>query len=502
MLNKILFSVIVLSVLTVVLLLSPWHKNIPSQTLKIKASDQQKSALDKILLENLNVIKARHSLIKSLTQPPKTVVIKKLWVDKTEVAQADFYKFVGWTRAHNSSAFFAPTQPQDWKFYSSSKTHGLSGKLGVSANGISFYDAYAYCRANGARLPSADEFRAIAESRPAQLYPWGNKFNPKPWPYFDARLNATLKPAIFPSSDTKEGVADLGALLSEWTLGNYPQGYPFIQGGNAYSSPHEIYALTMVYRSVPAKSRSPYVGFRCVYDTKPRALSPWKSKINSVLITNKTIKTNHYPHSTIRPFLHYLSRLNVDTFKSLLPIQRKSDYQLSVGINEASVAQYAQFMADIFVSFGLYSHPQKPQNHSLQPLNWQQQKDHPNRPVVGVDWWSAYHFANWAGGRLPTYKESIKMQVLAAVQKSVFADHRQTYPAELKPNTKISHLLGNVSEWTSSIDSSKENLSMIVRGGSFLIHQKRANNIDFYRSISPHYRAQDIGLRVVFDKIK
>lgn len=499
MLNKILFLVILLIVLLIVFLLNPWQQKIPTQVLTIKVNHTQKSALDKVLLPHLKTIKQNSSLIKSLTQTPKTISTQGLWADKYEVSQANFYKFISWIQVHNSPAFFAQKQPQNWRFYSSSKNHGLSGRLEVGANGVSFYDAFSYCRANGARLPSYDEFRIIAQAKSGQLYPWGDKFYAKSWPYYDARLNATLKAGSFPHSDTQEGVADLGAILSEWTLGNYPQGKPFIQGGNAYSKPREIYALNMIYRTASYKYRSAYVGFRCVYDKKPNQYSPWKNKLETVYIAKKTLKINHHPNATIPPLLRYLPNVSLKDFKSSLSIHRQSDYRLSVGINEVSVAEYAQFLADFMVFFGVYAHPQQPKNHQLTPPDWSEQQKTPHRPVVNIDWWSAYHFANWAGGRLPSNAEYIKIRLLTKPQKSLFKEQKQVYPNLLKSGNQLAHLLGNVSEWSRTRNTSVQNLSMIVKGGSFLIGQKRASDIDFHRSISPHHRAKDIGFRVVFE---
>lgn len=518
MLNKILISLIVISIFLIVILLNSFAKNLATSPIFINSKITEKSALDAVLFKRLELLRMRPKLIKALTEPPKTVQIKSLWVDKNEVRQGDFYKFVGWSRIHSSSAIAAKNQPADWKFFSSSKNDGLSGKLEVSANGISFFDAFSYCAATKGRLPNADEFFAIAQKHPQQLYPWGVNFNAESWPYFDARLNATVKSGSFKNANTVEGVADLGAILAEWTMGDYPRGKPFIQGGDAYSNPHDIYALNMVYRRADAKYRSVYVGFRCVYDERPKAKSPWKSALKTVHIKDKKVTINHYPNSKIRPLLHYLSQLSLAEFKSLLPHNKKSNYRILVGVNEVSVLEYRRFLSAAFSFFGGFAHEQQPKNHDLTPLNWQQQQKYPNRPVVGVDWWSAYHFANWVGGKLPSAKEFTKIQILtqsapaphqksqkAAVsdeeqeQESIFKQNRQSHPADLTKTTKITHLLGNVAEWTRSIDTSTENLSIIVKGGSYLTDQTAAQDPNYHQSITPHHRSNSIGFRVIFD---
>jgi len=39
------------------------------------------------------------------------------------------------------------------------------------------------------------------------------------------------------------------------------------------------------------------------------------------------------------------------------------------------------------------------------PMDWDEQLEHPNRPVVGVNWYEAAAYCAWAGGRLPTSDE-------------------------------------------------------------------------------------------------
>ena len=60
-------------------------------------------------------------------------------------------------------------------------------------NGVSYYDAYAYCQASGGRLPTRSEWIAIAGGSEGRLYPWGNSFNSEGWPYLDPRLNAAQR---------------------------------------------------------------------------------------------------------------------------------------------------------------------------------------------------------------------------------------------------------------------------------------------------------------------
>ena len=77
--------------------------------------------------------------------------------------------------------------------------------------------------------------------------------------------------------------------------------------------------------------------------------------------------------------------------------------------HEVTNAQYARFLDYCnenpdHSSFDHLLQPEWKKDHV--PLNWDElSKGRPNYPVVGVDWYDAFAYANWLGKRLPTDAE-------------------------------------------------------------------------------------------------
>ncbi|MFF3400039.1 formylglycine-generating enzyme family protein [Streptomyces sp. NPDC002659] len=66
-------------------------------------------------------------------------------------------------------------------------------------------------------------------------------------------------------------------------------------------------------------------------------------------------------------------------------------------------ARYAEFL-DKASDTGEYDHPDQPEERRHhQPAHWHDARfNEPGMPVVGLDWYDAWAFANWAGGTLPS----------------------------------------------------------------------------------------------------
>lgn len=515
-----LLLIILVLFIAALLKLAPLLRNYDTvhvQFSPIQVTDSAGARFDKVLLGQLQFLSHTRAFDRIFASGGRRATLDTpLWIDRCEVRQSDFSKFSSWQVFYPNVDIAAPHQPANWRYFSESKGHTISGRLEAAANSVTWFDAYAYCRAAGGRLPYADEWIAAAVGRDLRLYPWGDTFNASAWPYLDPLLNAAQKCDAHPQTNTPEGVADLGGNVSEWAASRSNSAAALIMGGNAYNTPKELYSLAALYRQAPPKFRSHYLGFRCVYDNKPSAITAWRSSPLVIPVAAGSYQVGIPEGARVPQLAAALPKNRLDLIHRIFSRAGEGNSSLYVTATEITRDQYANFLSDPFVKIGLYAEENQPATHSYVPTDWETQRQQPGLPVVSVDWWSAYAFAAWAGGRLPSAEEwaSIASNQGRRLYPwgntfeqsfAITAEQNLTgpiaVPASKKDSTEtgVFDLGGNVSEWTNSVSSNTGTYAIVVKGGNYLLPGLATARMDFNNRVSPHYRSPTLGFRVVFE---
>ncbi|MCP4121856.1 MAG: SUMF1/EgtB/PvdO family nonheme iron enzyme [Bacteroidetes bacterium] len=206
------------------------------------------------------------------------------------------------------------------------------------------------------------------------------------------------------------------------------------------------------------------------------------------------------------------------------------DLTQTVYIDETEVTnrQYKQFLHANRNIPHLYCHVDEPANKDHEPRYWKNYLSpffkkseaselapftedtfrEPDHPVVGVDWWDAYAFANWAGKRLPSMLEWEKATRGTDGRIWPWGDQWEyerantggekwaendgyTYAAPANSFTEgasiygLLNMAGNVAEWTDE---------GYVAGGSSRSNPSQVR-CAAYEEREPDYRSFDIGFR-------
>ncbi len=160
--------------------------------------------------------------------PQHTVYLDAFWIDKTEVTNAMFAKFVeseayqttaekegcGWVYQPDKDAWDC-ISGADWR-HPRGPDSDLSGLDSHPVVQVSWFDAKAYCEWAGKRLPTEAEWEKTARGTDGRTYPWGNEWDVRT----TSRLNFADKNTNFDWSDKE---SDDGYQYTA-PVGSYPVG--------------------------------------------------------------------------------------------------------------------------------------------------------------------------------------------------------------------------------------------------------------------------------------
>jgi formylglycine-generating enzyme required for sulfatase activity len=167
-------------------------------------------------------------------RPQHPVYLDAYWIDRYEVTNAQFAKFIedggyykrefwteegwGWKTAENQA------QPIYWD-------EPRWNKSDHPVVGIAWFEALAYCRWAGARLPTEAEWERAAgwdaDRQVKYIYPWGNKWDPARANTVESALGTTTPVGHYcPEGASPVGACDMVGNVWEWVSSIYMP-YPY-----------------------------------------------------------------------------------------------------------------------------------------------------------------------------------------------------------------------------------------------------------------------------------
>jgi sulfatase-modifying factor enzyme 1/uncharacterized protein DUF4388 len=207
-------------------------------------------------------------------QDGRVMALPQFEIDPTEVSiwqYAEFLDAVG-----DSHEYDHPDQPinkshhnPQWdRMYQAAveqkEIEGVQININFPAVFVDWFDAYAYAKWRGRRLPTEEEWEKAARGEGGQRYPWGS----------DDRTGAAnvyrgdpkqkwASLGSFPEDRSPYGVLDMAGNVSEWTSSVDQSGNPVVRGGNFGNLSADVARRITNQRSLTLSDR---IGFRTASD--------------------------------------------------------------------------------------------------------------------------------------------------------------------------------------------------------------------------------------------
>jgi formylglycine-generating enzyme required for sulfatase activity len=219
-------------------------------------------------------------------RPVRIVKLPTYWIDRTEVTNLQYLHFLQAVQK-NGHEWCHPHEPPN-KDHTPFHTYAwalrfswIGGRPPQNMEDhpvvlVDWWDAYAFAKWSGKRLPTEDEWEAAARGTDGREYPWGNTF------YTDACNvgDYPIKVGTYPNGVSPWEVLDMAGNVGEWTATVYEPnprdsrrfkgrfGLPIVKGGSWDDESRGCRSAARDVRRTP-HYRSTTTGFRCVSDVHP-----------------------------------------------------------------------------------------------------------------------------------------------------------------------------------------------------------------------------------------
>jgi formylglycine-generating enzyme required for sulfatase activity len=134
------------------------------------------------------------------------------------------------------------------------------------AANVTLAEAEAFCASAGGRLPSADEWEALARGADALAYPWGDTFDESRCNCVEAGWGWTVPITAHPDGASPFGAEQLAGNVWEWMSDRTPDGWGLVKGGSYLDTGWGLRAARSLSAD-PARP-TPNTGFRIALEPR------------------------------------------------------------------------------------------------------------------------------------------------------------------------------------------------------------------------------------------
>jgi sulfatase modifying factor 1 len=212
-------------------------------------------------------------------RPVHKVYLDAYYIDKYEVSNAKYKEFVDATGypVPYVDAYWA--EPYNWR----NKTYP-PGKGDHPVVLVSWYDAAAYAKWAGKRLPTEAEWEKAARGSDGRAWPWGNTWDVDNCNMRESFINSTVPVHQFEKGKSPYGCFNMAGNAMEWVADWYKDNYyshtpsknptgPMsgaskVARGGAWDSNINLYTRTDYRAYLMPTEKKASLGFRCARDAE------------------------------------------------------------------------------------------------------------------------------------------------------------------------------------------------------------------------------------------
>jgi formylglycine-generating enzyme required for sulfatase activity len=215
-------------------------------------------------------------------RPRQEVHVDAFYIDRAEVTNAQYKKFVDATGHRTPKAALGVHLPYEWVDGRFPRGRGEHPVVLVS-----WEDAVAYALWAGKRLPTEAEWEKAARGTDGRTYPWGNEWDPSRCNSAAARRRGTMPVGSCPTGASPYGCLDMAGNVQEWCLDIYQKYYYGVMPVFNPQGPEDgvrcvVRDGSWAHRDVRSANRAHIIpphrlttlGFRCALSASPEPAGP------------------------------------------------------------------------------------------------------------------------------------------------------------------------------------------------------------------------------------